>query len=469
MKRTPHPISSFRADLSDEEVARAEYTRVRSLATWAAIKLLPAFFFIRQRSEFIEGWEAAAAAGTSLTAGVSAGAVGVAGQSAIGHWMMLPNLTDENTRTVLPMNDSLYGAAHIELDRLGPMVVTVPPSLPDDRYWSIAMLDAFLNDFAHLGPKWSPSSGGDFLLVSPGWDGAIPDWVTRVIRAPTNSVVLYHRALVQYEPGDIDVVRSWREGFTFTTLAEREGERARMPDSDDLAHGDLRSLDDPQRYLRLTLAHVDGNPVPVQDSWLIELVRTVAEVPERLHDAVADGFADAQLVLDGAISGAERRDGWTVPFAHTGEQGPYVMGQAVTELQQVGANDPVEAIYVYAERDGAGNVLDASNGGVYELSFPAPPPMESGGFWSLTMYGMDEYLVANPLGRFSTRISRPGFELGKDGSATVTMAAELPAGVAQANWLPAPEAQFMVCLRLYYPGEPIRGGQWLPPPLKRIR
>ncbi len=57
MKWTPHPISSFRADLSDEEIARSEYTRVRSLATWAAIKLLPAFFFIRQRSEFIEGWE----------------------------------------------------------------------------------------------------------------------------------------------------------------------------------------------------------------------------------------------------------------------------------------------------------------------------------------------------------------------------------------------------------------------------
>ena len=245
--------------------------------------------------------------------------------------------------------------------------------------------------------------------------------------------------------------------------------RARLrPACDDLAHGDLRSLDDPQEYLRLTLEHVDRNPPPIEDSWLIELIRTVTEVPERLHEAVAGGFADAQLILDGAISGAERRDGWTVPFKHTGEPGPYVMEQAVTELQQVGANDPPEAVYLYAERDGEGNVLDGSGGGVYELTFPEPPPMEEGGFWSLTMYGMDEYLVANPLGRFSTRISRPGFQLGQDGSATVTMSAELPDGVPEANWLPAPEAQFMVCLRLYYPGKPIRDGEWLPLPLRRV-
>ena len=223
-------------------------------------ELAAAFFFIRQRSEFIEGWNAAAAAGSSLATGVSAGAVGVAGQSALGHWMMLPSLTDENTRTVLPMNDSLYGAAHLKLDRLGPVVVTVPASLPDNRYWSIAMLDASLNNFRHLGPKWSPARGGEFLLVGPEWDEAVPGWAEDVIRAPTNSIVLYHRALVLYEPGDIDVVRSWREGFDFKTLSEREGEGSSEAECDDLAHGDLRSLDDPQEYLRLTLDHVDRNP-----------------------------------------------------------------------------------------------------------------------------------------------------------------------------------------------------------------
>ena len=44
--------------------------------------------------------------------------------------MMLPNLTDERTHTVLPMNDSLYGAAHVELDRLGPVLIGTPGEPP---------------------------------------------------------------------------------------------------------------------------------------------------------------------------------------------------------------------------------------------------------------------------------------------------------------------------------------------------
>ena len=51
---------------------------------------MPGFAFLRQRSEFVQGFEAAARAGGEVGEGVSAGAVGVAGASAIGTWMMLP-------------------------------------------------------------------------------------------------------------------------------------------------------------------------------------------------------------------------------------------------------------------------------------------------------------------------------------------------------------------------------------------
>ena len=194
----------------------------------------------------------------------------------------------------------------------------------------------------------------------------------------------------------------------------------------------------------------------------------MTEVPESLQEAVADGFADAQLVLDGAISGAERRDGWTVPLEHTGEQGPYVMKQAVTELQQVQPITPHQRPST-SMRNATARAASWTGQAAGRTSLPFRSRRRwRTAAWSLTMYGMDEYLVANPLGRFSTRISRPGFRVGQDGSATVTMSAELPEGVPEANWLPAPEAQFMVCLRLYYPGKPVRNGEWLPPPLSRV-
>ena len=295
------PIGSFRADLAADEIRRADAVRIRSLATWAAIKLMPGFLFLRQRSEFIQGWEAAAAAGASVTSGVSAGAVGAAGVPALGSWMMLPNLTDERTRTVLPMNDSLYGAAQVELDRLGPMVIGVPESLPDRRYWSIALHDAFMNCVAHLGPKWTGERAGEYLLVGPDWDEQAPPWAAGVLRSPTVSVLLLNRVLVGYEPGDIDVVRRWRQGLTLITLAQRDRADAPPIETADLVHGDLRGLEDPVQFLRLGFEHLARNPPPVEDRWLVELLRggglDTVEDDER-REAVADGVRDAQLVLD---------------------------------------------------------------------------------------------------------------------------------------------------------------------------
>ena len=74
------------------------------------------------RESVAEVFAAAAAAGAALQSGAAAGAVGVAGAPALGSWMMLPDLTSPATQTVLPMNDSLYGATHVELDRLARQV-----------------------------------------------------------------------------------------------------------------------------------------------------------------------------------------------------------------------------------------------------------------------------------------------------------------------------------------------------------
>jgi hypothetical protein len=110
-------FGTFRSDLPPDEIAQADAVRLRTLACWAYIYLMPAFLFVRERSEFIQGWELAAKAGAPVATGVAAGAVGVAGAPALGSWMMLPNLTDDRTRTILPQHDCVYGAAHVELDR----------------------------------------------------------------------------------------------------------------------------------------------------------------------------------------------------------------------------------------------------------------------------------------------------------------------------------------------------------------
>ena len=55
MSEVPNPIGGFRLDLSSSEIAQGDAPRIRTLATWACIKLMPGFLFLRQRSEFIQG------------------------------------------------------------------------------------------------------------------------------------------------------------------------------------------------------------------------------------------------------------------------------------------------------------------------------------------------------------------------------------------------------------------------------
>ena len=209
-------FSQFNAKRPPADVLQADAARLRGLAAMAYLLARPGLEFVRQRSNFILGWEAAAAAGASVAEGVSAGAVGRPGRPPLGSWMILPDLTSPATQTVLPSNDALYGASHVELDVLGPVVVSVPANL-DSRYFSIAIMDAHLNNVAHIGPEWTGHDAYECLVVPPGWNGAAPDGMD-VIASPTVSICLYNRMLVNYAPGDVDRVRCWQADLAITQL-----------------------------------------------------------------------------------------------------------------------------------------------------------------------------------------------------------------------------------------------------------
>lgn len=461
------PLSAYDPVAPPERVRDGETARLRTAATLAWLALTPGVAFVRQRSNFILGWRAAASAGAALAHGQNAGAIGVADRPALGSWMMLPDLTTPATRTVLPMNDSLYGAAHLELDRHGPVVLTLPA---DDtgRYYSLTVLDAHWNNVAHLGPRWTGRGRRQVLLVPPGWAGAVPDGMA-LVECPTVSVCLLHRALVRYVPGDIEQVRRWRDGFTIEPLD------ADAPDAvgDDLVHGDVNGLTDPWRFLALGFEHTARNPLPAPAGWALELARAdellAARLDPGLRAAVEQGVVDAQAIVDATLTTWPRRNGWMVAEPDIGLPSPRVLQTAAMELFQVGTNDLAEAAYFFADSDGAGEPLDASGGRVHELRFPADdlPDVHPEGFWSLTMYGPDSFLVPNPIDRYSTRTTRPGFVTGDDGSVTFTISHDLPDGVPEANWLPAPDGPFRLGLRLYYPGPEVVACRWAPPQVVR--
>jgi hypothetical protein len=134
------------------------------------------------------------------------------------------------------------------------------------------------------------------------------------------------------------------------------------------------------------------------------------------------------------------------------------------------ANQQDDAVYPYTEVDSKGQKLTGAN--KYTLTFAkgATPPVK--GFWSITMYLIDNgwWFVPNPLNKFTVS-PRDNPKPNADGSLTLYFQNESPGADKEANWLPAPKGEFLPMLRMYYPAETspsILNGSWKPPAVVKV-
>src|SRR5512139_610261 len=149
-------IEDYRADLSPDEISAAKVGNTRSIAVQAYLYAFPAFLHMRQLTEFIQGRRFMAP-----------------DEYPLGGWFLMRKLADTTTTTVSPNVDTLYGATYVFLDQQGLMVLSVPPIT--DRYYSVALLDAYFNNFAIVSPRTFGNDGGEYLIVPPGWNGDAPN------------------------------------------------------------------------------------------------------------------------------------------------------------------------------------------------------------------------------------------------------------------------------------------------------
>lgn len=82
------------------------------------------------------------------------------------------------------------------------------------------------------------------------------------------------------------------------------------------------------------------------------------------------------------------------------------------------------------------------------------------------MYDVDGFLIDNPINRYLLR-SNDVFEFNKDGSLTLYIQHEAP-DERTSNWLPAPQGDFSVLMRLYDTKPEFANGKWEIPPLNRV-
>jgi hypothetical protein len=126
---------------------------------------------------------------------------------------------------------------------------------------------------------------------------------------------------------------------------------------------------------------------------------------------------------------------------------------------------PEEAMYWWANVDGAGHTLNGEHD--YIVHFPPGGLPPNNAFWSLTMGDAKNHYVPNPINRYSVG-DRSGLVTNADGSVDIYIQ-QTAAHKHESNWLPAPSGNFILWLRVYEPGAAILDGTYKVPPVVKAK
>jgi hypothetical protein len=378
---------------------------------------------------------------------------------------------------VRPNFDTLYSVAWLDLHE-EPQILSLPDA--GDNYYLLPLYDMWGEVFAAPGTRTTGGSARDFAVVGPGWSDDLPAGV-RTYHAPTPWVWIVGRTKASV--ATYDKVHAFQDGMRITPLSAWGGEPPAIKGTID------PTVDDETPPLRQVFAmgaddffgHAaellkDNAPHSQDYPMLDRLERIGFEVGKSFDAGVADPVvSDA---LQSAVSAAQKlisdyqreigwqKNGWQMMTEEMGNYGTDYLRRAGVELAGLGANLQDDAIYPLTFVDAEGQRLTGKSSYVLHFEKNEIPPVLA--FWSLTLYDDEGFQVANSIDRFAIG-DRDALVFNDDGSLDIHIRHDPPgSNREEANWLPAPESMFNLCLRLYYPKpEAVRGG-WAPPAVKRL-
>jgi hypothetical protein len=376
-------------------------------------------------------------------------------------------------RVVSPNADTLYSGAWLDLKK-GPVVLSLPET--GKRYYLMQMMDAWTNVFACPGTRTSGAGKGDFAIVGPDWKGKLPDGV-KEIRSPTNMVWLLGRTQTNGK-ADYEAVHAVQEQYKLTPLSSWK--KAAAPPDETPAESAVNTLTPPNKqvaamsagtfFARLN-ALMRDNPPSDADAPALKRFAAIGVAPGKPFDVSTLDPGVARDIERGVRAAREsiltqtlkpqanRVNGWNLQTG-LGRYGTDYALRAATAQAGLGANLPEDALYPWTRVDADGRPLTGANRYVLHFAKGQLPPVSA--FWSVTLYNPEHFFVDNPIGRYAIG-DRDPLKFDEDGSLTLFVQHESPGRDRESNWLPAPEGEFNLIMRLYWPKNPAADGTWKPP------
>ena len=412
---------------------------------------------------YIYGYAPVAIAATQSIQTAAPDANSVPGEAPVNQFAYIKTLATPDAKTVIrPNADTIYTTAWLDL-REQPMVLSLP-AVPD-RYYVIPLYDAYTNQFYSFGPRTTGSAAGDYLIAGPSWSGSVPQGITAVVRAPTPTVWVIGRTLVR-GPDDLSNAVAVTTQYQLipqdqygTSYTPPSNVPVQPPDPDFVASPvtSAPGFQSPE-FFGVMQPFILANPPPANQQPLVASFRPVFEHPDALTPRIVQlALAAMSVAIEASTT---KVNGWSYSLA-LGSYGENYLLRAAVARYGLGANGKDDAVYASCSTDAAGNALDGSTN--YTIRFPAGQLPPVSGFWSVTVYDQDGFLVANPINRYAVG-SETGLVADADGSLTIQLRNTAPPPQSpQANWLPVPAGPFSLTLRMYWPQDPVLNGSYVIP------
>ncbi|OQM82286.1 hypothetical protein B0E55_01911 [Rhodococcus sp. 66b] len=374
---------------------------------------------------------------------------------AVNEFQLLRDLADD-TYTAHPSinNDTLHLQGWFDVGA-EPVVVTVP-DFDEGRYWILHTMDLGHYTNAMIGSRTRGARGGRFLFASGVWDGDIPDGVDEVVRSESDLIKVMARIMTT-GGDDLEAARNLQDQWKLETLSVFLGVSG--------PGQPIRDYPDPKStnwLARTNFVLAAGSMARADAEWLTKYHDIGLEpgktefTPEQLDAAERGEQLGMAHIRDLApeMTNAGKLLGTRADL----QDGPRDLFAEGTYLGQWGL-PPVESVYVKVETGSDGQPINGAHGKTYRARLLPPDVSE---FWSFTVYGSDDRLMAhNAINRHS-RGDRT-LVMDDDGYFTIVLSADVDANAENPNFLPIPEKDAYLIMRMYGPSKAVQDGEYLTP------
>jgi hypothetical protein len=383
-----------------------------------------------------------------------------------------------------PNADTLYSLVWIDLSE--PQVFSHPDM--GKRFFLFPMVDLWMSIKQSPGSRTTGGKAGNFLLTGPSWKGEVPEGMTHYA-FDTRYMLILGRTYANGTEADYAEVNALQAQYKITPLSAWGKPFTPIAPPVDANPG-ISMTDKPQavilamgtegyfNWLSKRMCK-DSTAYPADAPALARFAKIGFEPCKpfelaKLDPAVQAALKDLPKTALEAIGANQKSlgkvvDGWQITKG-LGQYGTDYMKRAVVAAFGWPANLQEDAVYPYTTVDSQGQTLSGTHN--YTLTFAKDQTPPVNGFWSITMYQIDQgwWFVPNALNKFTVSMrDQPTFNA--DGSLTLYFQQQSPGKDKEANWLPAPKGEFIPMLRMYWPKEKdpsIINGSWTPPKVVRV-